>query len=65
MALEDKLHAKEDRRAIHGETVDYPFLILILLLLSVGLVMLWSASYAQSRYDSGYGSYDVEFGVSV
>ena len=54
MALEDKLHAKEDRRRKSGETVDYPFLILILLLLSVGLLMLWSASYAQSEYDTGY-----------
>lgn len=54
MALEDKLHAKEDRRKHSGETVDYPFLILILLLLAVGLVMLWSASYAQSEYDTGY-----------
>jgi len=54
MALEAKLHAKEDRRNLCGETVDYPFLILILLLLSVGLLMLWSASYAQSEYDTGY-----------
>ena len=53
MALERKLHAKEDRRRKSGETVDYPFLILILLLLSVGLLMLWSASYAQSEYDTG------------
>ncbi len=56
MALEGKLHAKEDRRKQNGETVDYPFLILILLLLSVGLLMLWSASYAQSEYDTGYES---------
>jgi len=54
MALEGKLHAKEDRREKSGETVDYPFLILILLLLAVGLTMLWSASYAQSEYDTGY-----------
>ncbi len=45
--------AKEDRPA--GATgVDLPFLILILLLLAVGLVMLYSASYAQSEYDTGY-----------
>ena len=44
---------KEDRR-ISGETVDYPFLILILLLLGVGLAMLYSASSAQSMYDTGY-----------
>ena len=47
------LRTKEDRR-ISGETVDYPFLILILLLLAVGLAMLYSASYAQSEYDTGY-----------
>ena len=56
MALEGKLHAKEDRRRKTGESVDLPFLTLILLLLAVGLVMLWSASYAQSEYDTGYTS---------
>ena len=53
MASERKLPAKEDRRR-SGETVDYPFLILLLLLLTVGLVMLYSASFAQSEYDTGY-----------
>ena len=53
MALEKKLHANEDRR-ISGESVDYPFLILIILLLTVGLTMLYSASFAQSQYDTGY-----------
>ena len=45
--------AKEDRRG-SGETVDIPFLILLCLLLVVGLAMLYSASYAQSEYDTGY-----------
>ncbi len=49
-------YAKEDRR--HNQKaatgVDIPFLILILLLLAVGLIMLYSASYAQSEYDTGY-----------
>ena len=55
MALEDKLHAKENRRRISaGESVDVPFLVLVLLLLTVGLAMLYSASYAQSEYDTGY-----------
>ena len=49
-----KLYAKEDRRSFFGETVDIPFLLLILLLLAVGLVMLYSASSAQSQYDTGY-----------
>ena len=49
-----KLYAKEDRRALLGETVDIPFLLLTVLLLVVGLVMLYSASSAQSMYDTGY-----------
>ena len=49
-----KLYAKEDRRVFSGETVDIPFLLLTLLLLAVGLVMLYSASSAQSMYDTGY-----------
>ena len=53
MAPERKLHAKEDRR-FSGASVDIPFLILILLLLAVGLAALYSASYAQSEYDTGY-----------
>ena len=51
-----KLYAKEDRRKNFGETVDIPFLLLLLLLLSVGLIMLYSASSAQSMYDTGYTS---------
>lgn len=46
------LRAKEDRPL--GERVDPVFLVLILLLLCVGLGMLYSASYAQSEYDTGY-----------
>ncbi|MBE6947255.1 MAG: putative lipid II flippase FtsW [Ruminococcaceae bacterium] len=49
-----KLYAKEDRRFSVGATVDIPFLLLTLLLLAVGLVMLYSASSAQSMYDTGY-----------
>ena len=49
-----RLRAKEDRRVLSGVTVDIPFLVLTLLLLAVGLVMLWSASSAQSQYDTGY-----------
>ena len=57
MAGERILHAKEERRLLFGrrsDTVDYPFLLLVLLLLTVGLTMLYSASYAQSEYDTGY-----------
>lgn len=57
MAGERALHAKEERRLLPkraGNTVDYPFAFLVLLLLTVGLTMLYSASYAQSEYDTGY-----------
>ena len=57
MAAENTLYAKENRPAgfAPGKTsVDFPFLLLVLLLLLVGLTMLYSASYAQSEYDSGY-----------
>ncbi len=57
MAGQSLLHAKENRRPGNprmGETIDIPFLILLMLLLAVGLTMLWSASYAQSEYDTGY-----------
>ena len=58
MALERDLHAKENRRPGKrmGEKIDYPFLYLTLLLLTVGLIMLYSASSAQSQYDTGYTS---------
>ena len=45
---------KENRSDIRSATVDIPFLILTLLLLTVGLLMLYSASSAQSMYDTGY-----------
>ena len=55
MAAGKTLYAKEERRSLWaGESVDIPFLILLLLLLSVGLIMLYSASSAQSEYDTGY-----------
>ena len=53
MASKGSSYANEDRR-IRGATVDIPFLMLLLLLLTVGLAMLYSASYAQSEYDTGY-----------
>ena len=57
MAAGRPLYAKEDRcrrTTGAGESVDTVFLILLLLLLTVGLIMLYSASYAQSEYDTGY-----------
>ena len=59
MAIQKLLYAKENRR-LHpvrtGERVDIPFLVILLLLLAVGLTMLYSASSAQSAYDTGYTS---------
>ena len=57
MAIQKLLYAKENRRLRPlqaGESVDYPFLIILLVLLAVGLTMLYSASSAQSQYDTGY-----------
>ena len=59
MALQSVLYAKENRRLSSrkaGENVDPLFLSLLLILLSVGLVMLYSASSAQSMYDTLYTS---------
>ena len=52
-----RLRAKEDRpgkKIPTGEGVDIPFLFLTLLLLGLGLITLYSASSAQSAYDTGY-----------
>ncbi len=57
MAAGRSLYAKDDRRLEKhrtGESVDIPFLLILMLLLAVGLIMLYSASYAQSEYDTGY-----------
>ena len=57
MAVRRLAPAKEDHRRLFrrtGESVDIPFLLILILLLTVGLCMLYSASYAQSEYDTGY-----------
>ena len=55
MAAGRTLQAKEDRRLQRADArIDIPFFVLLILLLCVGLVMLYSASYAQSQYDTGY-----------
>ena len=56
MAARSRLVAKEDRRSSALKSVDIPFLSLVLTLLAVGLVMLYSASCAQSEFDTGYQS---------
>lgn len=57
MAAERTLYAKENRSSkVFGreEGVDPVFFTLLMLLLALGLFMLYSASCAQSRYDTGY-----------
>jgi cell division protein FtsW len=54
MAAGKSLYAKANRRVSHGDSIDIPFLVILLLLLTVGLTMLYSASFAQSLYDTGY-----------
>ncbi len=57
MAAGRTLYAKEDAsgKSFSGrERVDPVFLVLLMLLLGIGLMMLYSASYAQSEYDTSY-----------
>ena len=56
MAIQNPLYAKENRWRSNspGEHVDPVFLTLVLVLLALGLLMLYSASYAQSEFDTGY-----------
>lgn len=57
MAAQRAVYAKEDRRSLFQRTeerVDAPFLWTLLAVLLVGLTMLYSASYAQSEYDTLY-----------
>jgi len=57
MAAQYLVHAKEDRRrgfAGASEGMDVPFLFILLIVFAVGLALLYSASYAQSEYDTGY-----------
>lgn len=58
MALQSVLYAKENRRRLKptGDSIDYTFLIILILVLLTGLTMLYSASYAQSLYDTGFES---------
>ncbi len=51
MAAKRPSYAKEDRSL---GTVDLTFFVLLMTLLAVGLIMLWSASAAQSQYDTNY-----------
>ena len=57
MAAGSPLYAKVNRRLKATRTdanIDVTFLVILMILLAVGLTMLYSASYAQSEYDTGY-----------
>ena len=57
MAAGKSLYAKENRRLQRKQadtTIDLTFLVILMILLAVGLIMLYSASFAQSAYDTGY-----------
>ena len=56
MVSQKHLRTKANRRPKASQGVDVPFLALVLLLLILGLAVLYSASYAQSQYDTGYVS---------
>ena len=59
MAIQKLLYAKEDRRLLRkktGDRIDLPFFVILMVLLTVGLTMLYSASSAQSAYDTSYTS---------
>ena len=49
-----RFRAKDDPAPGRVNSVDPVFLILVLVLLTLGLLMLWSASFPQSEYDSNY-----------
>ena len=49
-----RFHAKDNPARRRVNSVDPVFLILVLVLLMLGLAMLWSASFPQSEFDSGY-----------
>ncbi len=58
MAIQPRLYAKENRLGgcSRDESGDIPFLLLLLTLLAGGRTMLYSASAAQSAYDTRYAT---------
>ena len=52
---------REYLETIHVGEMDVPFLIVVLLLLSIGLIMMYSASYAWAIHDERIQSYDYYF----
>jgi len=56
MAIQSHLYAKDNRLPVNRRrmSIDIWFLVILLVLLAVGLGMLYSASSAQSQYDTGY-----------
>ena len=46
---ESRRHPKIDDRGM----MDVPFLVLVLLLVAIGLLMMFSASYVRAKYETG------------
>ena len=55
--IEHRRQTERRHRAAARGQVDMPFLILTLLLTTVGLIMLFSASFPRAYYDTGDGTY--------
>ncbi len=56
MARKGRVSKNEKTRAVRG-TMDYPFLILVIVLMGIGLLMLFSASYATAYYEGLSSTY--------
>ncbi len=56
MARKTSVSQSGKTRAVRG-TIDYPFLILVIVLMGIGLLMLFSASYATAYYEGLSSTY--------
>ena len=56
MARKGRISQVEKARAVRG-AIDYPFLILVVVLMGIGLLMLFSASYATAYYEGLSSTY--------
>ncbi len=57
MARETRKRVKSEKRIRTQGVIDYPFLILVIVLMGIGLLMLFSASYATAYYENRASTY--------
>ncbi len=57
MARETRQRAKAEKKMRPRGTIDYSFMILVILLMGIGLLMLFSASYATAYYENRPSTY--------